>query len=143
MPPLFESAAQWVAGHQSAVAWITAFSAVTFVGSLLALPWLVARIPHDYFRRGATHRPPWADRHPAVRAVLDVAKNLVGAALVVAGVMMLVLPGQGVLTIVVGTILVDFPGKHAVLRRLIAQPAVLATANWLRRRAGRPPLVVD
>jgi hypothetical protein len=143
MSAAFDSIAQWIAGHQTAVAWLAALSAVAFVGSLLALPLLVARIPHDYFVAGRPHRMPWADRHPAIRLALGIGKNLVGVALVLAGVMMLVLPGQGALTIVVGVVLTDFPGKHAMLRRIVAQPPVLASANWLRRRAGEPPLIVD
>jgi drug/metabolite transporter (DMT)-like permease len=54
---------------------------------------------------------PWADRHPAVRFAFGVGKNLLGVAFVLAGVMMLVLPGQGVLTIVVGAVLADFPAS--------------------------------
>jgi hypothetical protein len=141
--PFFDSIAQWVAGHQTILTWLAALSAVAFVGSLLALPWLVARIPQDYFAPGTAHRMPWADRHPAIRLAFTVGKNLLGVAFVLAGVMMLVLPGQGVLTIVVGAVLADFPGKHALLRRVVAQPPVLASANWLRRRAGQPPLIVD
>jgi hypothetical protein len=143
MSPSFDSIAQWVASHQAILTWLAALSAVAFVGSLLALPWFVARIPHDYFAPGNAHRMPWADRHPAVRLAFVVGKNLLGVAFVLAGVMMLVLPGQGVLTIVVGAVLADFPGKHALLRRVVAQPPVLASANWLRRRAGQPPLIVD
>jgi hypothetical protein len=139
----FDSIAQWIAGHQAAVAWLAALSAVAFVGSLLALPWLIARIPHDYFVPGRPHRMPWADRHPAIRLVLRIGTNLVGVAFVLAGVLMLVLPGQGVLTIVVGAVLTDFPGKHALLRRVVAQRPVLASANWLRRRVGQPPLILE
>jgi hypothetical protein len=141
--PFFDSIAQWVAGHQAILTWLAALSAVAFVGSLLALPWLVARIPRDYFVPGRPHHLPWADRHPAVRFAFTVGKNLLGVAFVLAGMMMLVLPGQGVLTIVVGAVLTDFPGKHSLLRRVVAQPPVLASANWLRRRAGQPPLIVD
>lgn len=143
MSPFFDTISQWIAGHQAGLTWLAALSAVAFVGSLLALPWLVARIPHDYFLPGTPHRIPWADRHPALRLALAVGRNVLGSVFVLAGVMMLVLPGQGVLTIVAGVMLIDFPGKHRILRRIVAQPPVLASANWLRRRAGQPPLIVE
>jgi len=55
---------------------------------------------------------------------------------------MLVLPGQGLLTILAGLVLLHFPRKHELLRWIVSRPAVLASANWVRHRAGRPPLVV-
>ena len=68
------------------------------------------------------------------------AKNLAGAVLVLAGLAMLVLPGQGLLTIVVGLLFLDFPGKRSLELRLVRHPPVLRTINWLRATAHRPPL---
>jgi hypothetical protein len=133
----------WMQGNESLLWWLAALSAFTFVASLLAVPWLVVRIPRDYFAPGSMHRLPWADRHPVLRLALSIGKNVLGLAFVAAGLLMLVLPGQGILTIVVGTVLLDFPGKHRLLRRIVMQPPVLESINWLRRRAGREPLTVD
>ena len=133
----------WIESHAAIFGTLAILSAATFVGSLLALPWLVAQIPRDYFVKGASHRLPWADRHPFVRATFAIGKNVLGLLFLLAGVAMLVLPGQGLLTIVVGLVLLDFPGKQPMLRRIVAQPAVLNALNWLRRRTGREPLVVD
>ena len=55
---------------------------------------------------------------------------------------MIVLPGQGVLTMLIGVSLLDFPGKRQLERRLIGQRALLRTINKLRAKFGRPPLVV-
>ncbi len=52
---------------------------------------------------------------------------------------MLVLPGQGLLTILFGLILMDFPRKRQLERRLIKVQPVRAAANWIRQRYGRPP----
>ncbi|MDZ7616514.1 MAG: PGPGW domain-containing protein [Patescibacteria group bacterium] len=121
---------------------LTTVSALVFVATLLAVPWFAARIPQDYFAPGRRHRPPWADQHPARRALLMVGKNLVGAVFVVVGLALLVLPGQGLLTILAGIILLDFPGKRRLERWVIGRRPVLQSINWLRRRAGRPPLTV-
>ena len=56
------------------------------------------------------------------------------------GIAMLVLPGQGLLTIVVGIVLLNFPGKYRLERWLATRSPVWRSLNWLRRRAGRPEL---
>jgi len=134
---------QWIQGNEILLGWLAALSVFTFVASLAVVPWLVVRIPRDYFAPGSTQRMPWADRHPVVRLVFSIGKNVLGLLLVAAGLLMLVLPGQGILTIVVGMSLVDFPGKQRLLRRIVVQPPVLDSINWLRRRAGRGPLIVE
>jgi hypothetical protein len=52
---------------------------------------------------------------------------------------MLVLPGQGVLTLCVSLFLLDFPGKRRLERRILGYPPVLHALNRLRTRAGQPP----
>jgi len=106
--------------------------------SVLVLPLLLVRIPTDYFvavpaptRRGGAS---WFGR---------VIKNLLGGLMLVLGIIMLVLPGQGVLTIVAALVLLDFPGKRRLERRLLLRPRVLGVLNSLRARAGRPPLELD
>lgn len=69
-----------------------------------------------------------------------IAKNLVGAVFIVAGIVMLILPGQGILTIVLGLALINFPGKRKVIRRIFTQPRIFKAINGLRRKAHKPPL---
>ena len=60
--------------------------------------------------------------------------------LLAAGVVMLLAPGQGLLTIMVALLFLDFPGKRRLQRRIVASPRVLRALNAMRRRAGQPPL---
>jgi putative transmembrane protein PGPGW len=113
-----------------------------FVASVVAVPVMLVRIPFDYFGPGKHYHLPFSDRHPVVRAGLLALRNVIGVLLVLAGIAMLVLPGQGVLTILAGLVLIHFPKKHELLRWIVSRRAVLASANWVRHRAGRPPLVV-
>lgn len=131
---------RWIETHEVLLAWLGVISAVVFVVSLAAVPWFVARIPTDYFYSGRRSVLPWARHHPALRWPLLVLKNVVGIVFLAAGIAMLVLPGQGLLTMLAGILLLDFPGKYRFERRLIRQPAILDSINWLRRRRGRPPL---
>jgi hypothetical protein len=72
-----------------------------------------------------------------------IAKNLLGYIFVVAGIFMLVLPGQGLLTIFVGIMFLNFRGKYELERWIVSRAPVLRSINWIRRRAGRAPLVID
>ncbi|WP_207621969.1 PGPGW domain-containing protein [Alienimonas californiensis] len=123
------------------------FSLLAFVGGLLALPWLVAAIPEDYFvgdrRPVPVSRRTGRPRHPAVVWSARIGKNVAGGTLILAGVAMLVLPGQGVLTILAGVVLTDMPGKRRLERAIVRRSLVLRALNALRRRRGVGPLRVD
>ena len=137
-----DTALTWAEAHGALLEWLIVASAVMFVASVLAVPWMLVRIPSDYFGPGNHHTTPFADRHPVIRATLLAVRNAIGLVLVAAGIAMLVLPGQGILTILAGLVLLHFPRKHELLRWIVSRPAVLSSANWVRHRAGRPPLVV-
>lgn len=118
-------------------------SLITFLASLIVIPWLVVRIPEDYFAEKKRHRISWANQHPIVRWTLLIIKNLFGVIFIILGIGMLVLPGQGLLTIFIGIILLNFPGKYRLERWLIQRKPVHRAVDWLRRRAGKEPLVFN
>ncbi|MGK2913699.1 MAG: PGPGW domain-containing protein [Porticoccaceae bacterium] len=132
----------WIAANQSLLTWVAAASAIVFVVSLLSLPWLVARIPQDYFHFNKRHPTRWKQTHPLIRGLYLVGKNLLGLVLLIGGLLMIFLPGQGLLTMAMGLLLLDYPGKFALERRIVRVPAVLNSINWLRAKAGTPPLDV-
>jgi hypothetical protein len=133
----------WLRTHETAMWWLAAASAVMFVASLILVPIILARIPHDYFLRKKRPRSRWADQHLLSRAVGVVFKNLLGLVLLAVGVVMLVLPGQGLLCMVAGVLLLDFPGKFNLERWLASRRPILRSINWIRRRANRPSLEMD
>jgi hypothetical protein len=132
---------EWLRINDTVLVWLGILSAVMFLSTLLAVPCIVSRIPTDYFIRA--HRPhrytPISPSHVLWIAI----KNVVGVILFVAGIAMLVLPGQGVLTMLLGITLMNFPGKYELERLIIQQPTILKALNWMRRRANRPDLIVD
>ncbi len=130
---------RWIGDHKTLVATLSLLSALTAVGSLLLLPWLVANWPEDRFLPGGPRSTPMVGRHPFLKVALAVLRNLLGVLLILGGILMLVLPGQGLLTLLLGVLLVDFPGKLELERRLVARPRVLSALNWLRCKTGRPP----
>jgi hypothetical protein len=132
----------WASENQTLLWWMGLFSVFTFVGTLIFIPILVVRIPTDYFVRSTPNPGYWPARHPVIRVIAIVSKNVLGATFIVTGIAMLVLPGQGVITILIGIMLLDFPGKRRFELWLIEWPALLRGINWIRRRAHRPPLQV-
>jgi hypothetical protein len=129
----------WIESHQAWFWWLFAASLVMLVASPLLVGWLIVRLPTDYFSARRRKTLGSLERHHVLRPVIAIAKNFVGAILVAAGVLMLIVPGQGVLTIAAGILLLDFPGKYGLERWLVTRPTVWRSINWLRQRAGREP----
>jgi hypothetical protein len=117
-------------------------------GSVLSLvigcvigPWLILRLPADYFTYRRRHADLVMGRHPAVHLLLTSAKNVVGAILIVAGICLFFLPGQGIITLLAGLVVMNYPGKFRLERWLVRRSRVFPALNWLRRRYGREPLL--
>ena len=113
-----------------------------FVLSVALVPLVLTRLPADYFSKERRARLAEHAKNRPFHWLLVVAKNALGALLVVLGLIMLVLPGQGLLTLLVGLLFVDFPGKYRLERRIIGGPRVLRAINALRERWHKPPLDV-
>lgn len=132
MPP-------WLSEHGW---WVTLASVVFFLAGLAAGLILAIAMPADYFVR-PHHRFKFEHyRRPALRITLRIVKNLAGALLLLLGIIMSVplVPGPGVLLVLLGISLLDVPGKHAAERYIISRPMVLRSINALRARCHRPPI---
>ncbi len=132
---------EWIEANEATLLWLAGASTFVFLATLIAVPWLVTRIPHDYFSHKRRRRLSRARPQPVLRALVLVVKNILGLVFVVVGLALLVLPGQGAITILVGILLLDLPGKYRLECWVVRRGPVLRSINWLRRRAGRPPLV--
>jgi hypothetical protein len=128
----------------STVLWGLVLYLGTFLGSTIVVAWLVIRLPATYFC-DAYPRDLWGDRHPGLRWAGVLLKNLLGILLVVLGGFMAVpvIPGPGILLLVLGVMLLDFPGKRRLEQWLVHRVTVLNAMNRLRQRYGKPPLVVE
>ena len=117
-----------------------ALGVVSLVATVLLLPTFIARLPANYFR---------ADKavpkvlHTLPHVMLRILKNSIGAFLLVAGALMIVLPGQGLLTMALGVALLEFPGKRRLERAVAGRPAVRAWLDRMRHRRGAPAFEFD
>lgn len=130
----------WIDEHAAVLGALALASLLVLLVSAALMPWVATQIPQDYFSHPARPRRNPGSRFPLARLVLRAGKNAAGVVLIAAGLAMLVLPGQGLLTLLAGLFLIDFPGKYSCEKWLVTRPGVLRAINWLRRRRGRPPL---
>lgn len=107
------------------------FSVVAVVGSIVLLPRYLAQFPADFLKAGDRQQHSVAWR---------VVRNVLGVLLVLLGIAMLLLPGQGLITLLVGVLLVDFPGKQRLVQRILGGPKILKAVNKMREKSGSPPL---
>src|SRR5690349_17559458 len=91
-------------------------SVAMFVGSIVAVPVFLVKVPDDYFIRGHARRS-------RARRILT---TLLGVTLVALGIAMLVLPGQGILTILVGLGILELPFRDRLIARLLNHAKVSA-----------------
>lgn len=140
---------EWLSEVWASLTWNKIFLGIgLFLGSLLlsflAIGIVMVKIPENYFsshyQQDFLPNSSWLVRWGAV-----ILKNILGVILVVLGVILSLpgVPGQGVLTILLGLIMLDIPGKRPLEARIIKRPTILAAINDLRARYNKPPLVMD
>jgi len=131
---------EFLSDYKIYLVWLGSLSFIIFIFSLLTIKWLVALIPSDYFIK--KNNSEFRSNYPIFWLVSIIIKNLVGYTLIVGGILMLVLPGQGLFTIFVGLMLSNYPGKFYIERKFIAIPSVLRAINWLRKKSNTPSIKI-
>ena len=140
MEPLLDIARSFLTPRNALL--LTGLTLALAAVSALLVPVMLARLPEDYLL--TEHDPlrvrlaeaSWPGR------LEIVGRNLLGLILLLLGVAMLFMPGQGMLTVLVGLALTDFPGKRRLERRLLARPGVGKAVDWLRARKSQPPFLL-
>ena len=124
--------------------WVAASAAVLFVLSLAVIATLLIQLPATFFLDSHV-RHLWIDRHPVIRWSGWLLKNLLGVLLILLGGVLSLpgIPGQGLLTILLGIVLLDFPGRRKFERGILRRPGIHSAVNRLRQRYGKPPLLVE
>jgi len=143
MSELWQSVTDWLGQQENLLLWGSLFSVVMFFGSLAVIPWLVSRIPDDYFLHKKQQPSKTFSSHPAILLVVQLVRTAFGLLFLTLGFAMLFIPGQGLLTMLIGLMLIWFPGKYRLEKRIIRRPGVLKGINWLREKRGNLPLRIS
>jgi hypothetical protein len=125
---------------QPLLGWLAMLSVLTFFLSLILIPWGVGKLRQDCFltlQQKERHTTP----HSIGSIVLAIFRNVLGMILLFAGIIMLFLPGQGLLTILLGSLLISFPGKKRLINHFVHLPKIQHSMDWLRKKRGKPPFL--
>ena len=134
---------EYFKSHAHQIIWGVSIFVLSLIVSSLACIFVILRLPENHFHlepppSEKSNRPQWQ------RTLRIVVKNLVGVALIVLGLVMALpgVPGQGLVTMFMGIVLLDFPGKRAFERRIVSRPSILRACNGLRTRFGKKPFTL-
>ncbi len=140
---MFDAVKEWVAAHKAPFWWFGVLTVLSYIAIPFVIRAVVIRMSPDHFLHRGPPPDSWRAHHPAARIAFLVAKNLLGALLVLVGIVQSVpvlVPGFGLLTILIGVLLLNFPGKRALELRIMRNATVLRAVNAVRARAGRAPI---
>ena len=138
LPFLFD----WTVEHSALTAQLVLASIILAIAYAIGVFFAIAHMSSDYFVNTTPSEATWRRRYPLLRLLFRILKNLAGSILVVLGLAMLVLPGQGILTILIGLTLLDFPYKSGLEIWIIQSPSIRHGIDRVRKRAGKPPLIL-
>jgi len=130
----------WFSNNPEILIGLGISSVFIFIISIIGISWFVAQIPEDYFLSAKRKPAKWIERKPILRLLILFGKNIVGLSLIFGGLLMIVLPGQGLLTIITGLLLINYPGKFRLEQKIVGIPSVFKSLNWIRIKANKPPL---
>ena len=128
---------KWLATNSSILIGIGGLSLLILIFSIIGLGWFISHIPEDYFihEKRQAHN---LNKYPyKTRVVIIVAKNIIGIVMLTSGALLLILPGQGLLTIIMGLLLIDYPGKFKLEQKIISIPSVFRGLNWFRAKSNK------
>ena len=116
----------------------------SFLINLGIVSFILVKLPADHFSKTRKTKF-WAGPRPAIHAAKVIGKNIAGVLLVALGIVLSLpgVPGQGLLTVLLGIMLLDFPGRHRLEQKLLSKPSIVNTINRLRERFDKPPLQLN
>lgn len=116
----------------------------SFFINLGIVSFILVKLPADHFSKSRKTKF-WAGPRPAIHAAKVIGKNIGGLLLVALGIVLSLpgVPGQGLLTVLLGVMLLDFPGRERLEQKLLSKPSIVNTINRLRERFKKPPLELN
>ncbi len=114
-------------------------SFIFFIIMILITPWLVGKIPYDYF---VNDKYSMKSASKITKLIVNPIRNIFGLILLILGFIMLFTPGQGIITILLAVLVMRFPYKRELEQKIIANKNILKALNWLRDKNNKPHIIV-
>lgn len=127
----------WLSGHALSLSVLATVSATMLAVTFVAAPWAVSRLPTNYLLQRLERN----SEQGIWYSLTSVTRALLGLFLVLLGLVMLITPGPGVIMLLLGVSIAEFPGRNRLLVYLATRPKVLSSLNWMRSRHGKPPFI--
>ena len=139
-----EKIISWSSMNSDLLFLLGSLSIFILITSVFMMVLIISFLPEDYFKSENRNliSSVQNSRYPLLKLLVLITKNFFGILLLLSGILMLVLPGQGILTIITGLVFMDYPGKYKFERKLLKQKGVINSINWIRSRLNKQPLKV-
>ena len=139
-----EKIISWSSMNSDLLFLLGSLSIFILIISVFMMVLIISFLPEDYFKSENRNliSSVQNSRYPLLKLLVLITKNFFGVMLLLSGILMLVLPGQGILTIITGLVFMDYPGKYKFERKLLRQKGVINSINWIRSRLSKPSLKV-
>ena len=139
-----EKIISWSSMNSDLIFLLGSLSIFILIISVFMMVLIISFLPEDYFKSENRNliSSVQNSRYPLLKLLVLITKNFFGILLLLSGILMLVLPGQGILTIITGLVFMDYPGKYKFERKLLRQKGVINSINWIRSRLSKPLLKV-
>ena len=139
-----EKIISWSSMNSDLLFLLGSLSIFILIISVFMMVLIISFLPEDYFKSENRNliSSVQNSRYPLLKLLFLITKNFFGVLLLLSGILMLVLPGQGILTIITGLVFMDYPGKYKFERKLLRQKGVINSINWIRSRLSKPSLKV-
>ena len=139
-----EKIISWSSMNSDLLFLLGSLSIFILIISVFMMVLIISFLPEDYFKSENRNliSSVQNSRYPLLKLFVLITKNFFGVLLLLSGILMLVLPGQGILTIITGLVFMDYPGKYKFERKLLRQKGVINSINWIRSRLSKPSLKV-
>ena len=139
-----EKIISWSSMNSDLLFLLGSLSIFILIISVFMMVLIISFLPEDYFKSENRNLISSVrnSRYPLLKLLALITKNFFGILLLLSGILMLVLPGQGILTIITGLVFMDYPGKYKFERKLLRQKGVINSINWIRSRLSKPSLKV-
>ena len=139
-----EKIISWSSMNSDLLFLLGSLSIFILIISVFMMVLIISFLPEDYFKSENRNliSSVQNSRYPLLKLLVLITKNFFGVLLLLSGILMLVLPGQGILTIITGLVFMDYPGKYKFERKLLKQKGVINSINWIRSRLSKPSLKI-
>ena len=130
----FEIIRDWLYSHTTFIIVVSIISVVLVTLLFAALLITILRLPVDFFLKEERSFVFKRKNIPLILYIIIlILKNILGIILAIFGLIMILLPGQGIMTIFVAVIFIDFPGKWKMIKYFSRRKKIMQGLNWVRR----------